>query len=71
MTQNQKHYLGDGAYAEFDGFGLWVTTENGIEVTNRIYLEPEVMASLLRVAGQYFDRDKMIEILGGTAAQND
>lgn len=41
-----KTYLGDGAYAEFDGYGFWLTTENGIAVTNRIYLEPGVFKAL-------------------------
>ena len=41
-----KQYLGDGVYVSFDGYGLWLTTENGIETTNRIYLEPSVYANL-------------------------
>lgn len=43
-----KHYLGDGAYAEFDGYGIWLTAENGVVVTDRVYLEPPVYAELLR-----------------------
>lgn len=43
-----KVYLGDAVYAEFDSYGaLVLTTEDGISVTNRIVLEPEVIASLL------------------------
>lgn len=41
-----KDYLGDGVYADFDGFQITLTTENGIDVTNTIVLEPEVMAAL-------------------------
>jgi hypothetical protein len=41
-----KVYLGDGAYASYDGFGIVLTTENGIEATNTIYLEPEVWHAL-------------------------
>lgn len=41
-----KVYLGDGAYAEFDGYGIVLTTENGFAVTNRIVLEPGVYAAL-------------------------
>lgn len=37
-----KLYLGDGVYAEFDGYAIVLTTENGIATTNRIVLEPEV-----------------------------
>lgn len=47
MAEGDKRYLGDGAYVAFDGFGLVLTTENGIETTNRIVLEPEVYAALL------------------------
>jgi hypothetical protein len=42
-----KRYLGDGAYVNFDGFDLILTTEDGISVTNRIVLEPSVLAELL------------------------
>ncbi len=41
-----KDYLGDGVYAEYDGFGIWLTSENGIEILDKIYLEPSVIASL-------------------------
>ena len=47
MTE-KKVYLGDGAYAEFDGFGIALTAENGIAVTDRVYLEPEVYRALVR-----------------------
>lgn len=39
-------YLGDGVYADFDGFSIILTTEDGISITNRIVLEPEVLAAL-------------------------
>lgn len=43
----RKTYLGDAVYAEIDSAGyLVLTTENGIETTNTIYLEPEVYAAL-------------------------
>ena len=37
-----KTYIGDGVYAEYDGFGVWLTTqrESG---EHRIYLEPEML----------------------------
>lgn len=41
-----KTYLGDGVYADFDGFGIVLTTEDGIRETNRIVLEPEVYTAL-------------------------
>lgn len=39
-------YLGDGVYGRFDGFGVWLTTENGFEIANEIYLEPQVYDNL-------------------------
>ncbi|MDD1626886.1 MAG: hypothetical protein LUQ26_05335 [Methylococcaceae bacterium] len=44
----EKFYLGDGVYAIYDGVHIILTTENGIEATNAIMLEPEVMAQLFR-----------------------
>ncbi len=43
----RKIYLGDGAYVTFDGYGLMLTTENGVETTNEIYLEPNVYEALV------------------------
>lgn len=44
-----KTYIGDGVYAQIDprSGDIVLTTENGIEVTNRIVLEPEVWKLLL------------------------
>lgn len=41
-----KRYLGDGVYAKTDRGMIKLTTENGIEATNTIFLEPEVLAEL-------------------------
>jgi len=43
-----KDYLGDGVYADVDGDSIVLTTENGISVNNRIYLDPDVVAALER-----------------------
>lgn len=43
-----KTYLGDGVYAEFDGYGIVLTTEDGISVTNRIVLEFDVYEMLVK-----------------------
>lgn len=43
-----KQYLGDSVYADCDGYGILLTTENGYGPTNSIYLEPEVYHALLR-----------------------
>ena len=42
----KKTYLGDGVYVDFDGYALVLTTENGIQATNTIILEPEVYHAL-------------------------
>lgn len=41
-----KRYLGDGVYADYDGFRVVLTTEDGISESNRIYLEPQVWNAL-------------------------
>ena len=43
-----KAYVGDGVYVENDGYGLDLTTSDGVRTTNRIYLEPEVWRALVR-----------------------
>jgi hypothetical protein len=45
-----KFYLGDGVYICCDGYGIILTTENGISTTNTIYLEPPVFNALLDYA---------------------
>lgn len=43
-------YLGDGVYIKASGWGTCVdlTTSDGVETTNKIVLEPEVMRALQR-----------------------
>lgn len=42
-----KCYLGDSVYAEFDGFMIKLTTENGLGMNkNVIFLEPKVLEAL-------------------------
>jgi len=48
MPNGQKAYLGDAVYVEFDGFALVLTTEDGIEATNRIVLEHAVYSALVQ-----------------------
>lgn len=47
MSQTDKVYLGDGVYVEIENEMLKLTTENGIEVTNTVFLKPEVWAALM------------------------
>ena len=51
----KKVYLGDGAYAAFDGFSIWLTAENGIQVTDCICLEPEVWNALVRAVKTWME----------------
>lgn len=44
---NKKSYIGDSVYAEFDGYSIILTTENGFGPSNTIILEPEVYEGLL------------------------
>lgn len=46
MSEDRKTYLGDGVYAEVDGFNIWLYTDNGIEKSDRIALEPAVLSAL-------------------------
>jgi hypothetical protein len=46
VSTEQKTYLGDGVYAEWTGFDVVLTTENGIATTNTIMLEPDMVARL-------------------------
>lgn len=43
-------YLGDGVYAAFDGYGIWLRTGNHQDhlCDDKIYIEPDVMDSLNR-----------------------
>lgn len=45
---DNKIYLGDSVYAEFDGFGILLTTQNGkpTDPSNSIYLEPSIIENL-------------------------
>lgn len=40
-------YLGDGVYAIFDGFGIWLHANDHEHPTDRVYLEPQVLQGLL------------------------
>jgi hypothetical protein len=54
---NTKEYLGDGVYADVERGMVKLTTEDGISVTNIIYLEPEVIEALERYLAQVRARD--------------
>lgn len=48
----QKEYLGDGVYVEINESGdVVLTTENGLEITNRIVLEASIFQALVEYLG--------------------
>lgn len=46
----EKTYLGDGVYAEFDGFQIWLEAESSFGMKMRIALEPSVFDALYHYA---------------------
>lgn len=42
MVETHREYLGDGVYAAFDGYQVWLRTLEG----NQIALEPAVFVAL-------------------------
>jgi len=49
-------YLGDGVYAIFDGFGIWLHAGSHDNPTNKVYLDPTVMQEL-----KEFEKDSKSE----------
>ncbi len=47
----ERIYLGDGAYASFDGAYLWLETDRG-GVTHRVALDGSAFTALARLAEQ-------------------
>jgi len=47
---DEPRYLGDGVYASFDGYYIWLRTGSHLdaEATNRVALEPSVFAALVK-----------------------
>jgi hypothetical protein len=47
-VSNHATFLGDGLYADFDGYNVEIFASNGIIRTNRVFLEPCVLEAFLR-----------------------
>lgn len=45
-VMSKKIYLGDSVYAEYDGWDIILTTNNGMGASNTIILEPYVLDAL-------------------------
>jgi len=39
VTKNYKAYIGDGVCADFNGYAIILTTENGTSIQNTVVLE--------------------------------
>lgn len=50
-----KDYIGDAVYADFDGNGIILTTEDGYGAISRIYMEPEVVRAFDRYRNRIED----------------
>lgn len=48
----KKEYIGDGVYASFDGYHIWIGLDDGQQI---IALEPEVLADLNKFAAKCQD----------------
>jgi hypothetical protein len=46
--KNPQVYIGDSVYMSYDGFSFIIYTNNGLGPENVIYLEPEVVSSMLQ-----------------------
>ena len=47
-----KTYLGDAVYVRYEDGLVWLTTEDGVRVTNEIGLEEEVYEALVKWIGR-------------------
>jgi hypothetical protein len=48
MADEKPEYLGDGVYASFDGWHIWLKTGSHDDPGNKIALEPSVYEALMR-----------------------
>ena len=51
--ENQD-YLGDGLYAEYDGYQIWLKANHHKHPTDKVALEPAVLYSFLNFASKHF-----------------
>ena len=51
-------YLGDGVYARFDGYGVWLLANDATHPTDEIYIEPAVLRALNMAWQRWTQRDE-------------
>lgn len=54
-----KEYIGDGVYVEYENYSVILTTENGVEVTNRIVLESDVLDNVNKYLKRMFNNNQL------------
>ena len=47
-----NEYLGDGLYADFDGYQIELYASNGVNTTNRVFLDPQVLEQFINYVEQ-------------------
>ena len=57
-NKETKRYLGDGVYISFDGYHIWLTTEYGKGVDQKIALEPQVLEAFDKYRERLFNNKK-------------
>jgi hypothetical protein len=45
-SMENQEYLNDGVYAEWDGYGIYIWTSDGIDDSEKIYLDPVTLNEL-------------------------
>ena len=48
--ERKADYIGDGVYVDFDGYSIWLKSNNYDNPTDTIALEPDVFKALIRYA---------------------
>lgn len=48
MSSPFRAYLGDGLFADFDGYQVCLTAEDGVRAHDTVYLDPRTYAALLQ-----------------------
>lgn len=56
QPDQQAEFLGDGLFAQFDGWQIELFAHNGISKTNSVFLEPGVLNEFLQYVQRLRDR---------------
>ena len=54
-----KEYIGDGIYIQDRGYGIVLTTENGVSIQNEIHIEPMKFKAIERYIKRIREDDRM------------